>query len=429
MALNAEKKRLLIQLKTNPVNLAKRLGFKLLGKLHNTWIIDMVYGKGDKTLQAHRGSYKTTCVAVALALIIILRPNDKTIFFRKTDTDVIEIIAQVKKILENPIVSRIVYILYGIEFKLLKATATEINTNLSAFDPRGTSQLLGMGTKSSVTGKHYDRIFTDDIVNTEDRVSRAERERTKLFYQELANVLNRGGRIYNTGTPWHKEDAFTLMPDPVKYDCYQTGLIKPGILETIKRKMTASLFAANYELKHIASDLVLFQNPVLHGDPINILHGESHIDASYGGEDGSAFTICKKKDGKYYVLGKLRHKHIDMCEDEFIEYHNTYMCEKLSCEDNGDKGYLAKDLRKKGVTVHKYHETTNKYKKIASYLKAVWDSIVFVEGTDKEYIDQICEYNIDADHDDCPDSLSSIIRKMWGKSEPEPDDMLWMQFI
>lgn len=426
MALNAQRKRLLEKLKSNPVDLARRIGFKLLGPLHNKWIIDMVYGTGDKTLQAHRGSYKTTCVAFALTLIIILFPMQKTLFCRKTDTDVKEIIAQVKKMLENPIMQHIVHILWGVNLEFTKCTEVEISTNLCANDPRGTSQLLGIGTKSSLTGKHYERIFTDDIVNKDDRLSKAEREKTKLFYQELQNIKNRDwrARIYNTGTPWHKEDAFTIMPNAEKYDCYSTGLIPNDLLQSIREKMTASLFAANYELKHIASDLVLFLNPTLNGDPANVMHGESHIDASYGGEDGSAFTIVKKKSGKYYVFGKLRHQHIDDCEDEFIGYHNHFLCNRLSCEKNGDKGYLAKDLRKKGIMVRNYSENQNKYAKIASWLKAVWRDVIFVEGTDQEYIDQILDYNIDADHDDAPDSLASIIRDIWKKDNNDNEEDL-----
>lgn len=420
-----KKGKILRNLRKNPVHLGRLLGFDKLTKLHNGWIIDMIYEKDDKTLQAHRGSYKTTCVAIALALIIVLFPNDRTMFIRKTDGDVQEIIAQVKKILQNEHMQYIVYILYGVHLRFTVDRSNELSTNLGMNDPRGTSQLLGVGTKGSITGKHFDRIFTDDIVNKEDRASRAEREKTKAFYQELQNVKNRGGRIYNTGTPWHKEDAFCIMPEADRYDCYTTGLIPDEVIALLKERMASDLFAANYELRHIASDKVLFVDPVLNGDEKMLMDGYSHIDASYGGEDYSAFTIVRKKDGKYYVLGKLRHMHIDACEDEFIDLHKQYRCSYLSCEDNGDKGYLAKDLRSKGVTVHKYHEGMNKYTKISSYLKSVWRDVVFCEGTDKEYIEQICEYNIDAAHDDAPDSLASMIRKLWSKKEPAPDDMLW----
>lgn len=45
-----------------------------------------------------------------------------------------------------------------------------------------------MGVNGSLTGKHYDVIFTDDIVNLKDRTSRAEREHTKSVYMELQNI-------------------------------------------------------------------------------------------------------------------------------------------------------------------------------------------------------------------------------------------------
>ena len=39
----------------HPVKYARMLGFDKLGDLHNEWIIDMIKGKEDKTLEASRG--------------------------------------------------------------------------------------------------------------------------------------------------------------------------------------------------------------------------------------------------------------------------------------------------------------------------------------------------------------------------------------
>jgi len=406
-----------LRLKEQPYKLGHALGFTKLTELHNVWIIDMTRGVGDKTLQSHRGSYKTTCVSIALAIIIIIYPTDKTLFMRKTDSDVKEIIAQVRKILESPVANYFVKSIYGVDLKLTTSNATEISTNLN-IDPRGTAQLVAMGTSASITGKHFDRIFTDDIVNVNDRISKAERERTKTVYQELQNIKNRGGRIYNTGTPWHKEDAFVLMPEPDRYDCYETGLISDTELAEIKEGMTPSLFSANYELKHIASEDVIFFNTQKGADPTLVEQGNCHIDASYGGSDYTAFTICNKVDDTYYVLGKLWNKHVDDVEEEIINLRKLYNAGRISCEDNGDKGYLAKSLRSKGERTHLYHESMNKYLKITSYLKAEWKNVVFVEGTDKLYIQQIEDFNENAEHDDAPDSLASMIRELWRKKSP-----------
>lgn len=407
-----------------PVAFAHMLGFNKLTEIHNDWIIDMMCGEDDTTLQGHRGSFKTTCLSVALSIIIVLRPNAHTLFMRKTDTDVKEVIRQVSNILKDPHMLYFVKVIYGTNLKLTTDSSTEISTNLCQ-DIKGTSQLVGVGIGSSLTGKHYDRIFTDDIVNLSDRISRAERERTKIVYQELQNVKNRGGRIYNTGTPWHKDDCFKLMPPARKFDCYTTGLISAEELEAIKDSMVASLFAANYELRHVASDDVIFTSPQSGADNSIVRDGDCHVDAAYDGEDWTAFTIMKIKDGKFYVLGKCWRKHVDDCEDDIIKIRKEFTAGKIMCETNADKGYLAKDLKKRGERVYTYHESMNKHVKITTYLKSVWRNVIFVEGTDEDYINQICDYNENAEHDDCADSLSSLIRSKWNKAKDDEYKPLW----
>lgn len=407
-----------------PVKIGYAVGFDKLTALHNRWIIEMIRGTQDKTLQAHRGSYKTTCVSIALACIFVLLPNKKTLFLRKTDADVKEVIRQVRNILLSPPMQEAARLIHGKDMVLITQTASELSSNLPG-DSKGTSQIVAMGINGSITGKHFDRIFTDDIVNVQDRTSKAERDRTKIVYQELQNIRNRGGRIFNTGTPWHKEDCFSLMPNIERHDCYSTGLISKEQLQIIREAMTASLFAANYELRHIASDDVIFTSPQTDADPALAEQGICHIDASYGGEDGTAFTICKKSGGKYYIYGRLWQKHVDDCLPEIIRLRKAFNAGIIYCERNADKGYLAKALRDKGERADTYHEKTNKFVKITSYLKSEWKNVVFVAGTDAEYINQICDYTENAEHDDAPDSAASIVRKLWNKKDTEYVP-LWM---
>lgn len=407
-----------------PVKIGYAVGFDKLTALHNRWIIEMIRGTQDKTLQAHRGSYKTTCVSIALACIFVLLPNKKTLFLRKTDADVKEVIRQVRNILLSPPMQEAARLIHGKDMVLITQTASELSSNLPG-DSKGTSQLVAMGINGSITGKHFDRIFTDDIVNVQDRTSKAERDRTKIVYQELQNIRNRGGRIFNTGTPWHKEDCFSLMPNIERHDCYSTGLISKEQLQIIREAMTASLFAANYELRHIASDDVIFTSPQTGADPALAEQGICHIDASYGGEDGTAFTICKKSGGKYYIYGRLWQKHVDDCLPEIIRLRKAFNAGIIYCERNADKGYLAKTLRDKGERADTYHEKTNKFVKITSYLKSEWKNVVFIAGTDAEYINQICDYTENAEHDDAPDSAASIVRKLWNKKDTEYVP-LWM---
>lgn len=393
------------------------MGFDLLTPMHAEWVRHMVFGEGDWTLQAHRGSYKTTCVSIALWLLLILSPNLKMAFFRKTDSDVKEIIQQVQKMLRTEATQYLSESIWGVPCTITTDNMLEVNTSLSS-DPRGGSQLLGLGIGSSLTGKHYDRIFTDDIVNLKDRKSRAERERTKDAYMEFQNLKIRGGRIINTGTPWHIDDCFSIMPEAEKWDWRRAGLMSDEEAEHIRERTTPSLWAANYELRHIPSDDVIFTDPQTGAPQSMVQNGTAHVDAAYYGEDWTAFTVAAKHDGKYYVYGRCWRKHVDDCMPKIAEDWKRLSCGRLWMETNADKGYSARSLKENyGVRTATYSEKMNKHVKIVTYLKTVWKDVIFVEGTDQAYIDQICDYTEDAEHDDCPDSCASLMRRIARKDD------------
>lgn len=407
--------RLVKLIKQEPVKIANYVGFSKMGELHNEWIKTMLYATEDKTILGHRASYKTTCLSVSLALMMVIYPYKSIIFLRKTDDDVIEVVKQVSNILRTSVFQYISLEFYGTDIKFKQDTSFKLDTNLNT-STKGSVQLLGIGINGSLTGKHADIVITDDIVNVKDRISKAEREKTKLVYQELQNVKNRGGRFINTGTPWHKEDCIaTLMPNVTKYDCYITGLIDRETLEKIRQSMTPSLFSANYELKHIADADALFTNPKFTSDETLIYDGVSHIDASYGGEDGTAYTICKSVGDKFYMLGKRWNKHVDDCLSEILSLQDKYKVGSISCERNADKGYLAKELRNQGMYVEDYSENMNKFIKISTYLRKYWSDIIWLEDTDMDYMNEILDYTENAQHDDSPDSASCMIRKYKGK--------------
>ena len=394
-----------------PAVIGRAVGFdKLRDDLHGEWMKMMLLSDEDMTLQAHRGSYKTTCLSVALAEILTLWPDKTVMFLRKTDADVVEVIRQVAMIFAHDSFRGLTQAIYGKPVELSVFTSTAITTSVYAA-PRGAVQLLGVGLGGSLTGKHADIIVTDDIVNVNDRASQAERERTKRIYMELQNIRNPGGRIINTGTPWHKEDAFCIMPPAVRYDCYQTGLLSEAQRAKLKASMSPSLFAANYELQHIAAEDALFPNfPAMTSDACLLQDGVAHIDAAYGGEDYTALT-CGRRDGDtLYLYGRLWRSHVDTVMDAAMAECDRLMCAPIYCETNGDKGYLGRELRRKGAAVRLYQEKQNKYLKISTFLRKWWGNVVFLEGTDKAYIDQIMDYTEQAEHDDAPDSAACVCR-------------------
>ena len=138
-------------LKEKPYKFGHMVGFTKLTPLHNQWMRKMLKVNGEEyTLLAHRGSYKTTCVAIVLALIMILLPRLRILFIRKTDTNVKEIIRQVRNILLHLKTQVFVRAIWNVDLKLTKDTDNELSTNLCT-DTKGTSQLLGVGIGSVFT--------------------------------------------------------------------------------------------------------------------------------------------------------------------------------------------------------------------------------------------------------------------------------------
>ena len=404
-------------IKAHPEILGRKVGFLDLTPLHGKWIRQMVFGVGDYTLQAHRGSYKSSCLAVAISLLLVLQPERNIIFLRKADNDVSEMMGMVSKILRSEVFREISLAVHHCPLEISAEGSGHLSTSLWT-SPMGAYQLQGIGLRASITGKHAYYVITDDICNINDRVSRAERERTKLQYDELQNIRNRGGRIVNLGTPWHKEDVFSKMPNIHRYDCYHTGLISQEKLDELRKSMMPSLFAANYELKHIASEEAYFEtSPVFTDDPEVLREGISHIDASYGGRDYTAFTCARRRGDKIYLYGRLWHKHVEKVLEECVNEADRLYCWPLYLEDNSDKGFVCKHLRRQGKFAKSYFESENKKVKIGKYLRAWWPNIIFLRGTDKEYIDQIMDYTEEADHDDAPDS-AAVCCRIW-------DDRWW----
>lgn len=402
-------------MREHPAQVGRWCGFdRLTDELHGKWMRDMITGADDMTLLAHRGSYKTTCLSVALSILTATEPARNLIFMRKSEDAVKEIIGQVRKIILSEPYRYLTAKAFGEEYgpvMLRSASSTAITTDVYA-TAKGAAQLLGIGTSGAITGKHADVVVTDDIVTIDDRVSKAERDRIVRVYQELQNIRNPGGRIINTGTPWHPEDAIAkCMPNVQRYDCYTTGLLTPDKLAELRRSMSPSLFAANYELQHIAAENALFTTaPGETDDEAYLWDGIAHVDAAYEGEDYTALTCGRMIGGTVYLYGRLWRAHVDTVMDAILTDCDRLRCAPIHCETNGDKGYLAREMRTRGAAVRPYAEKMNKYLKISTFLRKWWGSVVFVRGTDPAYIAQIMDYNDQAEHDDAPDSAACICR-------------------
>jgi hypothetical protein len=405
---------LAIKIRDNPHLLGHYLGYDKLTDLHDEWI-KYCWSDVDSTLQAHRGSYKTISVMVVGTINWMLSHfNDRVLLIRKDFTAASDILKVISRQMNTPAMHTLFIELYGFDYKVICDRSDKWSWNLKTTETRE-GNINAFGMSANITGSHGDKVLCDDIITLKDKISQAERERTIEYIRELrTNIIDPGQPISFIGTPWHKLDGWSILPSPLKYTINDTHLesFTDEHIKKLKEITTPSLYAINYELKHIASENQMFVDPKFGiWDYRESCVG--HIDAKYEGTDTGAFTLFSKTtdpDFPFQSIGFHFNCHIDDYIDSICMLYKKYNCRVIYKEKNDDKGYVVKFLKEKGLNAIGYHESENKHIKISNYIYPIWKKIKWANETDLEYLNQIVDYDEGIEPDDAPDSLGSIIK-------------------
>lgn len=432
-----------------PHKFGNALGFSKLSEIHSVWIKYFIQNPGRRSLQAHRNSYKTTSGLVALTLLFMVFPNLRVLIVRKSGEMASELLQALDQIWHHPLVLSWYYSRYGITDLKTDVWNRSAMTLVTKQKITAEPSVRAAGIGKMRTGNHFDLIWPDDIVTSEDRYSRAERIRTANTVYELENIVEPTGAIFFSGTPWHPQDmwSLTVVPKPEQYPIGSIPVI--GIDENwiANRKETTpkSLWIANYELRHVADVDPQFSDAVYQDFPeVKNAHKLMYVDPAFGGKDGvAAFAGYRVDDTFYVTYGKLWQKHIADCYHEIVADFWTQECAKLYCESNGAQVLAVEEFDRLGVPVHEggVKNTGNKFARITGTLKPVWKRIVFHESLkpipgkhefiDGKYIplpmEQVLEYNADAENDDAPDALAGLVAALLGEVGDLTSDFLDIQ--
>ena len=199
------------------------------------------------------------------------------------------------------------------------------------------------------------------------------------------------------------QQAYTIDDNPY---------LPPEFVENLKKEYAGTVLYDRYiNGLWVAAEGALFTTYPQYTDDATLLRdGIAHIDAAYGGEDFTAFTCGKRLGDTIYLYGRLWRRHVDTVLDTCISDAKRLLCAPVHCENNADKGYLAKEINARGYSASSYNEFENKHMKISTFLRKRWGYVVFLSGTAKAYIAQILSYTEGAEHDDAPDSAACVVR-------------------
>ena len=417
----------------SPHLLGHLIGMDLLTELHSYWIKYLWLNEEHSALQAHRGSYKTTsCTELGIIWWLLFNPDCKLGLIRQNKTAAADTLKAITKHFQNPVLLEIFRIAHGVTPKVLSDAYGYLDMSFKGKISKEKS-VDAHGVDSVTTGSHYDKILLDDVVDREDRLSKARRERTKEGLREIyVNIINPGCQVIHVGTPWHADDGWTTecVPTPLQFDVYSTGLLNEQEIALKRSGTSPSLFAANYLLKHMSDEEQIFKDPQYGNWLYAADKCVAHLDAKFSGDHTAALTFAASlPDGRIQIKGFVFHENVKDKLGWIKQKCREHKARVLYIETNPDQGYTGDLLSRKdefglGLNVESYREIANKHNKIVTYVKEYWDRLEFdASMTKSEYMGQILDYMEKEEPDDAPDSLACILRAEFSKNLIKPSTL------
>jgi hypothetical protein len=409
-----------------PHKLGWLIGRDKLTPLHSEWIKYCWDSDEPRALQAFRGSYKSTSILLVGSLRwMLFHPNDRIGLIRKNFNAARDYTSTIAAAMELPEIKELFRYAHGIYPKIVKQRDGRYQWNFKkTLTPEG--NITPLGIDGSITGAHFDKVLTDDIITVKDKLSRAERERTKEMTHEIAtNIIDPGKGSTWIGTPWHREDAWgeiNAFCDVAKYPISKYNFLSKEEAGRKKLTTTPFLYAINYELEIGKDESLLFSDPDFSkGWDFSIRDVVGQLDAAYDGDHYCAMTFIAPLRGSgeetiYQAVGFTYAGHIKDWYSTIKSLAAKFRVKHIFMETNADKGMSARDLTAMGLRIKSYNESQNKHLKISTNLYKFWRRIEWAPESDDEYMTQVTDYKEGSEPDDAPDSVGSLLREAYTSS-------------
>ena len=167
-------------------------------KMHGDWIKYIWNNNNEeRVLWAHRASMKSTSITEVGAIYQLLKnPEERIFIVRKTFTEAAENIRSIQAMMMKPEVYELLRLSwFGPKSKEKWDFTVSREGKLTVSAKKRITRegnLQGFGIDSQIVGYHNTSGICDDVVTLADRLSKADRERTKVMMRELrTNIIEK----------------------------------------------------------------------------------------------------------------------------------------------------------------------------------------------------------------------------------------------
>jgi hypothetical protein len=307
-----------------------------------------------------RESLKTTFfVESYITKLILDNPHIRIYLLCDTGQHAIQRVKAVRNYLQSPAAEMYCPSIHQRILNADKWTQNEISLPIDTQGtPRSTKEynLVACGIDSPQTGIHVDVAILDDVVNEEDKKSKARREATIDWFPGLFDMVEEDGQIIIIGTPWCPVDLYneiqTVYGDVFRI--YKQSIYNPDgstwlpdtytpeRIERLKKKPIH--FSHQYLCQPVGGEDTLFNedwfNLVTTAPNCNrIIWG---LDPAYAEKDitdacSNALVVWGDgKAGAGILNSRIKRESLlDFKRNSILKYAQSYWPDMIVVEDNG----------------------------------------------------------------------------------------------
>jgi predicted phage terminase large subunit-like protein len=306
--------------------------------------------------------------------------------------------------------------------------------------------VTAFGVGASSTGTRADLLVCDDIVDVKAIRSRSDRERVKLFFREnLVNLLEPHGRLWNIFTPWHRDDLNAELKQNPAFALFKRAIdenltpIWPEHwprerLEARRAEIGEVSFARAYRLVTISEEEIMIRPEWVQFwlEPVEykriILSVDPALSSKQSADASALVTLGIAANGEIHCLEALARRVttpqlVELIADADDRLRPEAILFEANAAFTGIAELLVRHTRF-GAKIHKITQSKDKASRVRAFSVPVENGTFLLKGTkghvapeQMELFDEITTFPL-GDHDDLLDAASTGTLFLMPQREP-----------
>ena len=306
----------------------------------------------DALLLWPRNHCKTTWVKYRLVQIIIQNPFARTGLWSRTSGLAKLILKNVKSLLRNPTLVDLFPEILKVP-KWEKDTATELTVYRPVDEgqnPPTENQVEAWGIEGTVTGRHYDYHFYDDVINEQSVTTAEQIEKVETWWQHVQAIREVTATEKMIGTRYHERDIYNkiirekFFPTVERYKALQAGkplysYFRLKDLDKMKKRMGDWVFSCQMMNEPVPPSDKLFMQPYpfwhnLPEDPKYYIAVDPALAKKWSNKTGIAVGCVDRQNPSrlYYVLAYSVKKPPDKLANEIVKLIAKFRPQRVGIE-------------------------------------------------------------------------------------------------